>query len=116
MAYKVQTTVNTLSLREFTDETRGMLRMLAEQGHPLYWEVDGETGKLPAAYLRDAFRNYDNWQALKERHPEAEVSPQLFMFSWEQTFTPRDSLALEEARLLPLLHQERPHTESRRIA
>ena len=112
LSYKVQVATDRFTLFEFSAETRGMLRMLAEAGRPLYWEYEGMPGKLPNGILQEAFKQYDDWQALKERHPEAEMPFGMVMFVWEQAVIPRDSSALARARLLPLRHQESPQSES----
>lgn len=110
--YKVQVATDRFTLFEFSAETRGMLRMLAEAGRPLYWEYEGKPGKVPNGILREAFKQYDDWRALKERHPEAEMPFGMALFKWEQATTPRSPSAIARAQLLPLRHQESPQSES----
>lgn len=88
------------------------LREVSDLGGVLYWNSFGMEGKVPNAVLRDVFETIDDWDRLKERHPEADPPPGLGDIVWDQTLSPRDWRAVERAQTLSPRRPEPPQARS----
>ena len=86
----VQTEHPVLDVRQYD---RDVLWDLAQRGCPLYWEVEGMIGKVPASVLGDTLQIVQEYETLQQFHPEAEAPRQVGRVYWDQCRSTRTRAA-----------------------